>query len=103
MHAPRIRERDWRAEMLRLGVKIRETVNVLGDQDMINHYMHDNPEGFYELSCTYNYRREYCTPYRGEPQECLDAKDGGTVILTAWRGGFVHYQRNDMSLRFPSV
>lgn len=92
MHAERIREIDWRDEMLQLGIKIRQSVNVLGDQDMINYYMHNHPEGFYEISCKYNYRREYCTPFRGEPQECLDAKDGGTVVLHGVADTFITNQ-----------
>ena len=81
MRLDRLRQVDWRSEMQEIGTQIKETVNVLSDQDMINTYLYYHRQLFYELSCMYNFRDCMCVEMQNFSHECRDADTYGINII----------------------
>lgn len=78
VHLERMRRLPW-IDLLSELLRDYNKFVTLGDQDLLNIYFHFQPNAYYRLPCSFNYRTDTCK------WNCSDANQHGIAILHAHR------------------
>lgn len=79
MRLDRMRQIPWMCMMSRI-LEVYANDIKYGDQDLLNIFFYYQPETFYTLPCSFNYRTDNC------PYNCTDLLQNGVAVLHASRG-----------------
>lgn len=93
MRMDKLRKKQFTTQLMHHYQTYKKNIS-LGDQDLINIYLHGNAHEAYLLDCSWNYRKDFCE----FDATCASARADGVKVVHGSRGDFASNRQPSIKL-----